>query len=112
MQLDERFVIRSLDGILDAVYLNYLCHGYNDHDGYFIDQKVDFLETPFANYNHDRSRWSLERLYALPIGQSIERPGIRYTRIAHDAVKVTRLVNRSQDRGIQPCKLDSSSPYW
>jgi hypothetical protein len=112
MLLDERFVIRSLDGILDAVYLNYLCHGYNDHDGYFIDQKVDYLETPFANYNHDRSRWSLKRLYALPVGQSIERPGIRYTKLAPDTVKVTRLVARSQDRTIQPCKLDSSSPYW
>lgn len=112
MQLDDRFVIRSLDGILDAVYLNYLCHGYNDHDGYFIDQKVDFLETPFANYNHDRSRWSLNRLSTLPVGQSIERPGIRYTKLADDTVKVTRLVARSQDRAIQPCKLDSSSPYW
>lgn len=112
MQLDERFVVRSLDGILDAVYLNYLCHGYNDHDGYFIDQKVDFLETPFANYNHDRSRWSLQRLDALPVGQSIERPGIRYTKIASDAVQVTPLVSRSEDRTIQPCRLDPGSPYW
>jgi len=111
-QLDSRFVVRSLDGILDAVYLNYLCHGYNDHDGYFIDQKVDFLETPFSNYNHDRSRWSLQRFYALPVGQSVERPGIRYTKIGPDLVKVTRLVERSQDRAIQPCRIDATSPYW
>lgn len=111
-QLDSRFVVRSLDGILDAVYLNYLCHGYNDHDGYFIDQKVDFLETPFSNYNHDRGRWSLERFYALPVGQSVERPGIRYTKVRSDLIKVTRLVARSQDRAIQPCRIDATSPYW
>lgn len=110
--LDDRFVIRSLDGILDMVYLNYLCHGYNDHDGYFIDQKVDFLEAPFANYNHDRSRWSLSQLGDLAVGQSVTRPGIRYTKIAPTAVKVTRLVSRSQDRSIQPCRIDSTSPYY
>lgn len=110
--LDGRFAIRSLDGILDAVYLNYLCHGYNDHDGYFIDQKVDFLEAPFSNYNHDRSRWSLNRLEALAVGQSVTRPGIRYTKIAPGAVKVTRLVARSQDRAVQPCRIDSTNPYW
>lgn len=110
--LDSRFVIRSLDGILDAVYLNYLCHGYNDHDGYFIDQKVDFLEAPFSNYNHDPSRWSLSRLEDLPIGQSVDRPGIRYTKIAPGAVKVTRLVAHARDRAIQPCRIDSTSPYY
>ncbi len=110
--LDGRFVIRSLDGILDVVYLNYLCHGYNDHDGYFIDQKVDVLEAPFSNYNHDRRRWSLSRLGGLPIGQSITRPGIRYTKIAPGAVKVTRLVAHAQDRAIQPCEIDSTSPYY
>lgn len=112
MQLDDRFVIRSLDGILDAVYLNYLCHGYNDHDGYFIDQKVDFLEEPFANYNHDRSRWSLDRLHAVPVGHEIERPGIRYTKLASGAVKITRLISRAEDRAIQPCRLDKTSAYW
>jgi len=110
--LDNRFVIRSLDGILDAVYLNYLCHGYNDHDGYFIDQKVDFLEAPFSNYNHDRSRWSLKRLEGLAVGQSVTRPGIRYTKIARGAVKVTRLVAHARDRTIQPCSIDSRSPYY
>jgi hypothetical protein len=112
MSLDDRFVIRSLDGILDVVYLNYLCNGYNDHDGYFIDQKVDFLEAPFANYNHDPRRWSLQKLESLAEGQSVTRPGIRYTRLAPNLVKVTRLVTHSQERGIQPCKLDSTSRYW
>jgi hypothetical protein len=110
--LDHRFVIRSLDGILDVVFLKYLCNGYNDHDGYFIDQKVDFVVTPFVNYNHDRARWSLAKLNALPIGQSIERPGIRYTKIRPASVKVTRLVARSQDRAIQPCQLQPGSPYY
>ena len=110
--LDGRFIIRSLDGILDIAYLNYLCRGYNDQDGYFIDQKVDFVVTPFANYNHDPARWSLKRLEALAVGQSIERPGIRYTKIAPDEVKVTRLVARSADRTVQPCRLTPESPYY
>jgi hypothetical protein len=110
--IDNRFVIRSLDGILDIVFLNYLCHGYNDHDGYFIDQKVDFLLTPFANYNHDSHRWSLARLEALPVGQSIDRPGIRYTKIDPGIVKVVRLVGRAKDRTIQPCVIGPDSPYY
>ena len=110
--IDNRFVIRSLDGILDIVFLDYLCHGYNDHDGYFIDQKVDFLLTPFANYNHDRNRWSLARLEDLPVGQSIDRPGIRYTKIDPDIVKVIRLVGRAKDRTVQPCSIGPASPYY
>ena len=110
--IDNRFVIRSLDGILDIVFLNYLCHGYNDHDGYFIDQKVDFLLTPFANYNHDRDRWSLARLEDLPVGQSVDRPGIRYTKIDPGIVKVTRLVDHAKDRTVQPCAIGPSSPYY
>jgi hypothetical protein len=110
--LDNRFTIRSLDGILDIAYLQYLCHGYNDHDGYFIDEKVDFLSAPFANYNHDRRRWSLQRLDTLAVGQSVERPGIRYTKINGDTVKITRLVAHASDRAIQPCRLDSTSPYF
>lgn len=110
--LDRRFVIRSLDGILDIAYLNYLCHGYNDQDGYFIDQKVDFVVAPFANYNHDRSRWSLARLENLPIGQSIDRPGIRYTKISHDAVQVSRKATKATDRAIQPCQIDAANRYF
>jgi hypothetical protein len=111
--IDNRFVIRSLDGILDIVFLDYLCHdGYNDHDGYFIDQKVDFLLTPFANYNHDRNRWSLARLEDLPVGHSVDRPGIRYTKIDPDIVKVTRFVNHAKDRMIQPCAIGPASPYY
>ncbi len=110
--LDNRFVIRSLDGILDVVFLKYLCHGYNDHDGYFIDQKVDFLSAPFSNYNHDPARWSLARLEKLPPGASIDRPGIRYTRIDRDNVRVTRLVAHASDRKIQPCTLGPRSPYY
>jgi hypothetical protein len=32
--------------------------------------------------------------------------------IAPHTVKVTRLVARSQDRAIQPCRIDATSPYW
>jgi len=35
-----------------------------------------------------------------------------YTKIAADSVKVTRLVARSQDRSIQPCRLQPGSPYY
>lgn len=110
--LDNRFVIRSQDGILDIAFLKYLCHGYNDHDGYYIDQKVDFVVAPFVNYNHDRRRWSIARLADLPLGQSIERPGIRYTKISPDAVRVTLLVAHAQDRTVQPCRIDASSQYF
>lgn len=110
--LDNRFIIRSLDGITDISFLKYLCHGYNDHDGYFIDQHVDFLSAPFANYNHDRRRWSVKAIEGLRIGQTIERPGIRYTRISGSTAKITRLVTDSTARTIKPCEIDSRSPYF
>ena len=110
--LDNRFIIRSLDGIIDISYLKYLCHGYNDHDGYFIDEHVDFLLAPFVNYNHDRRRWSVQDLEKLPVGQSIERPGIRYTKINPYTAKITRLVPDAAARTIKPCEIDSRSPYF
>ena len=70
--LDERFVVRPLDGVTDDFLKRYLCAGYIDHDGYLLDRGVNFL-LDFPNFNGDPKAWALSQLIALPVGQSLTR---------------------------------------
>ncbi len=93
----DNFAIRSLDGITDSRLLRYFCKGWIDHDGYLIDTKVDYL-MEFPNYNSDRSAWSLKQLASLGVGQSVVRPGITYTKIRPDIVKIERTTDNAANR--------------
>lgn len=105
-ELTDNFQVISLDGITDNRLLRYFCNGWIDHDGYVIDTRVDYLmETP--NYNRDASRWSLNELNALKVGESLARPGVVYERIQPDVVAVHRLVNSAADRPGGICPADA-----
>jgi len=82
-RLDERFIIRSLDGRTDAMLLNFIDpHGNYDHIGYIKARDIDFImETP--NYNRKTDRWSLEDLTELKIGESMSLESILFTRLKH-----------------------------
>ncbi len=82
-RLDERFMIRSLDGRTDAMLLDFIDpHGNYDHVGYVKARDIDFImETP--NYNGETNRWSLEDLTKLKIGESISLESILFTRLRH-----------------------------
>jgi hypothetical protein len=87
--LDDRFVVRSLDGRTDPVMLRYCHDGYFDHVGYIKERRVQYLmELP--NYNRDPRAWSLEQLRTLKPGASVERDGVAFTRLGFgDTVHIT-----------------------
>lgn len=78
-RLDQRFVIRSLDGRTDSLLLTYVHDGNFDHLGYLAARDVDFImEIP--NYNRDRHLWSLASLDALSVNSQITRAGLTIVR--------------------------------
>jgi hypothetical protein len=96
-ELTDNFTIIPLDGLTDSRFFHYFCGKWVDHDGYLIDTKVDYV-MEFPDYNIDKTRWSLEDLLKLQVGQSLVRPGIIYTRIQPDAVRVQRTVAAASNR--------------
>ncbi|MBZ5558458.1 MAG: hypothetical protein LAO77_14400 [Acidobacteriia bacterium] len=79
--LDDRFVVRSLDGRVDSMLLDFIHDGNVDHVGYLKARRVDFLlET--RNYNRDPSKWSLDALTALRTGETTVVDGLSFTRLS------------------------------
>lgn len=76
--LDNRFIVRSLDGRVDDSLLEHFRDGNFDHPGYIKDRRIDFI-TEFPNYNKDASLWSLARLTQLNVGQTVQRQGVVFT---------------------------------
>lgn len=78
--LDDRFIVRSMDGRVDPVLLKHATKDGVDHVGYFRERRVDFLlDSP--NYNRDPERWSLRRLNELEPGDSLTRDGLTFSRL-------------------------------
>lgn len=78
--LDERFVIRSLDGRVDPLLLEYAGNDTVDHLRYLFTRRVDFLlETP--SYNRSSDIWSLEKLHSLNNRETLQRSNIIFTKI-------------------------------
>jgi hypothetical protein len=78
--LDERFVVRSLDGRVDPVLLNHATNDSVDHIAYLRERNVRYLlDTP--SYNRDPAPWSLRRLNKLQPGDSSTREGVTFLRL-------------------------------
>ncbi len=76
--LDDRFIVRSLDGRVDQVLLDYASREGVDHIGYLRERNVQvLLDTP--NYNRDKSLWSLRDLNDLAPGTSTTHQGIKFS---------------------------------
>ena len=78
--LDDRFVVRSLDGRTDNVLLKYVRDGHFDHIGYLRERQVDYL-AEIVNYNRDRTGWSLNDLSTLREGASVRQGDMNFTRL-------------------------------
>jgi hypothetical protein len=95
--LDDRFVVRSLDGRTDPLLLQYSDGNRFDHPRYLRDRGVDFvLATP--NYNRDPKAWSLARLQELQVGETARVEGLSLVRLAGDA-SLTPWIFRVQPDG-------------
>jgi len=90
--LDDRFLVRSMDGRVDPVLLKYATKDGVDHVGYLRERRVDFLlDSP--NYNRDPDRWSLKRLNKLEPGASLTRDGLTFSRLPAGEPAPTPAVN-------------------
>lgn len=87
--LDQRFVVRSLDGRVDPVLLDHAGKVGIDHAGYLKEREVQFLlDTP--NYNRDPQLWSLERLNSLKPGEEVSQGGVTFSRMEIDRSTLER----------------------
>jgi len=85
--LDDRFVVRSLDGRVDHQMIDFINDGNFDHISYLQARNVDFV-MDLVNYNRDRTLWSLGRLLRLEPGQSETASGLSFTKLDNGAVAV------------------------
>jgi hypothetical protein len=87
--LDDRFVVRSLDGRVDRALLSYVHRGNYDHLGYLRASDVRYL-VGTVNYNRDRTRWALDDLQTLRDGETLRKDGLVFTRLPDDLFEVGR----------------------
>ena len=81
--LDQRFIVRSLDGRVDPVLLGHADGDGIDHAGYLKERGVHFLlDTPV--YNRNPHLWSLKRLDSLKPGEEVSQGGVTFSRLDID----------------------------
>ncbi|MCH2320062.1 MAG: hypothetical protein MK384_00210 [SAR202 cluster bacterium] len=85
--LDQRFVVRSLDGRVDKVMMDFVQDGTFDHIGYLKQRDVDFV-VDLVNYNRDDTQWSLARLNSLDPGDVETRNGITFRKLDSGVIEV------------------------
>lgn len=85
--LDERFIIRSLDGRVDPNLLSYYHDGFFDHISYLRNRQVAFL-MEYPNYNHDKSVWSLADLKLIQPGENVSVDGLIFNKLPSGPTKV------------------------
>jgi hypothetical protein len=95
--LDQRFVVRSLDGRVDPELLDYATRDSVDHIGYLKERGVQFLlATP--NYNRDRRQWSLQQLDRLQPGDRLLHDGVEFTQLHVDRDAREQATNQGKKR--------------
>jgi hypothetical protein len=78
-ELDDRFLIRSLDGRVDRALLSFVHAGAVDHVGYLKLRGVDDFAIP-PRYNRSPSTWSLAALSTLRPGETTSHDGLTFRR--------------------------------
>jgi len=78
--LDQRIVIRSLDGRTDSMLLQFADRQGVDHPAYLRARRVDFL-LEFPRYASSADRWTLRDLLATPAFGTVVRGGVRFRRL-------------------------------
>lgn len=94
--LDDRFVIRSLDGRTDAILLTkYYTQGNFDRIGYIKETGIRFIMNNIHNNNRNKKLWSLERLNKLKPGESLSHEGLTFLRLPNGAIHAIQ-VNKDE----------------
>jgi hypothetical protein len=80
-ELDDRVVVRSLDGRVDRTLLAFVQRDAVDHAGYLKARRVAYLlQTPA--YNRDPSAWSLQALRQVDPDAEARHDGLQFRRLA------------------------------
>jgi hypothetical protein len=88
--VDDRVIVRSLDGRTDARFHDFVTGRAADDVGYLRDRQVEYLlEVP---RRPGRNGWSLAELLTLPPDGVVERDGLRFQRLG--ALEVVRITQR------------------
>ena len=89
--LDDRVIVRSLDGIVDGVFNEHVQSGPDgvayDYLGYLEARHVDYL----LDYPELGTTWSPHALKELSPGTVIDEEGVRFERLAGGATRLTYL---------------------
>ncbi|HVT09703.1 MAG TPA: hypothetical protein VHO67_19715 [Polyangia bacterium] len=93
--LDERVVIRSLDGRTDRSLLAFVHGGKVDHPAYLLSQHVELLGGP-VDYDHGNEPPSLWGIESLPVGSMVRRGDLLFRRLPSRRFAVT-VAQSSQD---------------
>ena len=79
-ELDDRVIVRSLDGRVDRLLLKYVAAGTVDHLGYLSARRVDALiDTP--SYNRESIARPLSILRRLKPGETLTQGGLAFRRL-------------------------------
>jgi hypothetical protein len=79
-ELDDRVIVRSLDGRVDRLLLRYVGAGTVDHLGYLRARRVDAL-LDHPSYNRGSAAWSLSTLRRLKPGETLAEDGLAFRRL-------------------------------
>jgi len=81
--LDDRFIIRSLDGRVDPMLLKFAERDSVNHIGYLKKRRVDFLlDNP--SYNRSSTSWSLKDLEYLQTNEYYTTSGVTLTKLSNE----------------------------
>ncbi len=86
-EVDQRVIVRSLDGRVDRALMAFAQGGLVDHLGYLKMRQVDYL-LQTTNYNRDQTAWSLKALRGLRPGQMLRHDGVSFRAIGNDRYAV------------------------
>jgi hypothetical protein len=82
--LDDRFVVRSLDGRADPVLLQFAGPARFDHVGYIKARGIRYL-MEFPNFNRDEDAWSLQSLTTLEPSERRVHDGLVFSLLPDDS---------------------------
>lgn len=88
-RLDNRFIVRSLDGRTDATMLHYIFKDKVDHVGYIKNRGIDYYVTDYSAALPIQKELSKEYLSKIKKGESFYLDGLKFTRINKSFFKIT-----------------------
>jgi len=85
--LDNRFIIRSLDGRVDTAMLKYIHKNYYDYAGYIKERGIDYFVADYANDLPTKTYFSKDNILNMKTGESFTDNGVQFTCVDRSLLK-------------------------